>query len=307
MVSDPICVHLCFSFVLFPFVPFVRPHVAHQILFNRMPGTWCLTLFMLALCSAPAYSWAGGSYTAWSPVWVDDGTIEGIQVETRRHGFATPEAASDWIWSRHKNKVITYGCEGRFDLPNALFLTWYVRGRTAGPTTVDCAPNGYTSGVVYRFVGTKSVAEIYGYSASPPQAGTSHLSLHSYNPPFYNSDVEASSGMIVYDPLTPAVPKNFDLCEGEGNPIHRGIGDKYQVEIDLTQFGYLDFKRTYHSSEVAVRGAFNSSWRHTYERRLTTVVNTNFAEAYATRASGRQLFLRAMSAPGSLTPTSPTA
>jgi len=95
---------------------------------------------------------------------------------------------------------------------------------------------------------------------------------------------------IAYYPDVIPVAKNFDPpCNMlVKNPIHIGIGEKYQVEKDYTETSGLNFTRYYHSSKFAPKGSFGLSWRHTYDRKISALNSGTYSFAYVTRADGKQ-------------------
>lgn len=72
-----------------------------------------------------------------------------------------------------------------------------------------------------------------------------------------------------------------------GNPIHIGMGEKYQSENDYNGTDSLDFTRYYHSSLFAPKGSFGL-WRDTFDRKISTLNSGSFSYAYITRANGKQ-------------------
>lgn len=95
---------------------------------------------------------------------------------------------------------------------------------------------------------------------------------------------------IDYRPDVIPPTKNFgsiqNLCVG--NPIHIGIGEKYQIEKDYAGTDSLDFTRYYHSSVFASKGGLGLSWRHAYDRKISMLTSGTFSFAYITRADGKQ-------------------
>ncbi|HHJ16880.1 MAG TPA: hypothetical protein ENJ80_09305 [Gammaproteobacteria bacterium] len=74
--------------------------------------------------------------------------------------------------------------------------------------------------------------------------------------------------------ILPQEEKNHGPCKGEscclGNPIHSGLGNKYQIEADIS-LSSLTFSRAYNSfdfqlNDVPVSSVIGRHWNHSYER-----------------------------------------
>ena len=95
---------------------------------------------------------------------------------------------------------------------------------------------------------------------------------------------------IQYDPNTPPAAKNFgSSCSVyKLNPIHIGIGDKFQKEQDYVGPNDLSFIRYYHSSSAAPKGSLGPHWRHSYDRNINLSAFGVLNVAYVTRPNGME-------------------
>jgi len=106
-----------------------------------------------------------------------------------------------------------------------------------------------------------------------------------YNLPQYPS---------AYCVVPPKDKKNRGHCKGEscclGNPIHAGVGNKYQIETDFNM-NPLAFSRAYNSFDFQLNGApvysvMGRHWNHNYERYvIVDAVDPN--KVYVTRPDGK--------------------
>ena len=85
-------------------------------------------------------------------------------------------------------------------------------------------------------------------------------------------------------------------CDGAGNPIHPGYGNKYQEESDYIGAGTypLRFVRAYNSKRRAQEAAVGAHWRSTFDRNLTPTIGIDIATVYAYRSDGKVLFFTLM-------------
>jgi YD repeat-containing protein len=178
------------------------------------------------------------------------GTISGLRGEKSQSGFSSMEDAAAWGWA------------------NSLLATM---------------PNIYSEGGVVYYK--------HGADGAPPASGwTNYWWGYYYHPtpgliygPFNYYPIDYYPNVI---PLAKNFGSTQNLCVG--NPIHLGIGEKYQIEKDYTGKDDLDFTRYYHSSVFAPRGGLGFSWRHAYDRKISVLNSATFTFAYITRASGKQ-------------------
>lgn len=142
------------------------------------------------------------------------------------------------------------------------------------------SPHYFEGGIVY-YKETNIVA--------PPALGPTNYRKGCYTDP--PSPVICVLAYIFYYPDVPVLSKSFapPPCNlSAGNPIHVGIGDKYQIDKDYTGTGGFDFIRYYHSSQFSPKGGFGRSWRHTYDRKISMLTSNAYSFAYITRADGKQ-------------------
>jgi RHS repeat-associated protein len=184
-----------------------------------------------------------------------------------------------------------------------------------------CGVNGVCSNSVYRetpeevcqqFGEASIVADYLGtVSGTPPEyydggcdlidlqfGDTFTLKVFTYYPvhcpdgqvPTYNTPLFPSTYCVV----PPIVKKNQGPCKGEscclGNPIHSGVGNKYQIETDFN-ITSLNFSRAYNSFDFQLNGApvyavMGQHWNHSYERHvIADAVDPN--KVYVTRSDGK--------------------
>ena len=251
--------------------------------------------YVLMMVCAPVFG--AGSYTANFVNWTDNGTVTGLEEQVAVKGFASPQEASVYSWPRTSYPRDSYKCE--IVLPNYPSYESVVVYRRGIPFPnqggYSCALNGiFGAGPMYSYFGAKSVAEIQGGSwPVPPVTGTWGSSMHNNLPPYFKYPPYpplSSHGYIEYVPDGVVPPKNFDCREADGNPIHRGISDKFQTDTDFSFSGGISFSRNYHSHYTAPRGTAIPFWRHSYERTVYALVSTpTYEAAYITRSNGQQL------------------
>ncbi len=123
---------------------------------------------------------------------------------------------------------------------------------------------------------------------SPPNAGHTNYWWGYY----YAGNGPYPYYAIDYEPDVPPTAKNLNpSCSAGmsvGNPVNQGLGEKFQKETDYRNQSGLDLTRFYHSSSFAPVGSFGTSWRHTYDRKISTLDSGLFRFAYLTRAAGEQ-------------------
>ncbi len=153
------------------------------------------------------------------------GTISGYG-EIGKTGFASMEDAAAWGWA---NSMLSY-------LPNTYSEGGAVYWKPQGWPDASAPPAaGYTN-------------YWWGYYYHPTPGVT-------YGPyPYY---------AIAYYPNVIPPAKNFGFTQNlcVGNPIHIGIGEKYQIEKDYAGKDNLNFIRYYHSSVFAPKGGSNSQFK----------------------------------------------
>jgi YD repeat-containing protein len=57
-------------------------------------------------------------------------------------------------------------------------------------------------------------------------------------------------------------------CNGKGDPINGGTGNKYQIEVDYPRIGGLEFVRTYNSLIYGDATVLGFKWRHSWDRSI---------------------------------------
>jgi len=94
-----------------------------------------------------------------------------------------------------------------------------------------------------------------------------------------------------------APDKNLGKTEGNfcqikvGNPINLGFGNKYQVEGDIQKtFSNLKFIRHYNSKYANKNYFIGKGWRHTYDRSIERVENSQYTTAFVSRPDGKVLY-----------------
>ncbi len=108
--------------------------------------------------------------------------------------------------------------------------------------------------------------------------------------PTYNTPQHPSTWCVV----PPKHEKNRGQCDGEscclGNPINGGVGNKYQIETDVSLTSF-SFGRAYNSFAFQLNGApvysvMGSHWNHSYERYVIADA-TDPNKVYVTRPDGK--------------------
>ncbi|MBA2484438.1 MAG: RHS repeat protein, partial [Nitrosomonas sp.] len=82
---------------------------------------------------------------------------------------------------------------------------------------------------------------------------------------------------------------NESNCEGVGNPIHAGTGNKYAMESDYISSS-LSFIRHYNSQQNKLDRNAGTQWRNTYSRQLKFSQSDTLFAAFAERQDGSTLF-----------------
>lgn len=83
-----------------------------------------------------------------------------------------------------------------------------------------------------------------------------------------------------------------DNCENsvyDGNPIHSGTGNKYEIAVDYIS-PTLEFTRYYNSNQNKSNSSIGIAWRHTYSARLTFDQSGTPTVVFAERKNGRIIF-----------------
>lgn len=85
-------------------------------------------------------------------------------------------------------------------------------------------------------------------------------------------------------------------CNGQGNPIHVGWGNKYQEETDYLNGGAggLRFVRAYNSKGTLQASAIGARWRTNFDRALSGKIGIGIASVYAFRPDGKTLYFTLM-------------
>ncbi len=169
--------------------------------------------------------------------------------------------------------------------------------KTGFASMEDAAAWGWANGILSYFPDRYSYAGVVYYkplgwpNGAPPASGDTNYHWGYY----YHDAPGVTRGPfpyydIYYDSNVPPPAKNFGSpCDlSTSNPIHIGLGEKYQVEKDYAGTDSLNFTRYYHSSVFAPKGGFGLSWRHAYDRKISTLDSGTYSFAYITRGNGKQ-------------------
>ncbi len=240
-------------------------NAAHNLCLKRT------ILFCLVLsCLFPIHLQAAGSF----------GTISGLRGEIYKAGFTSIEDAAAWGWE------------------NGLLATNPSNYSYAG--VVYYKPLGWPEGAPPASGNTNYHWGYYYHSPSGTTTGP-----YPYYYIYYHLDILPLAKNFGPPPVCTLICCGGDGSGGGsggsggsgggggsglgvGNPIHIGIGEKYQIEKDYAGRNDLGFTRYYHSSVFAPKGSFGLFWRHSYDRKITALNSGTFSFAYITRANGKQ-------------------
>jgi len=116
------------------------------------------------------------------------------------------------------------------------------------------------------------------------------------------TSLNSVTGKCRVDKVLDCPPKtcatNHPIPAAQGNPIHLGTGNKYQVEVDYAGSGPfpLRFERTYHSAAAwqlgETPGGFARGWTHNYLRRINTYQSGAIRMAGVVQANGSVIWFR---------------